>query len=466
MKWIHLLMLTFLAGCVVGPNYEKPQSKAPDAFVAQQVMDSLSDSGKELSTNWWEGFEDDTLNTLVTQGLARNYQIKAAHAAVKQAKARVSLADSGDAFSISGGVDGDVQNRQSISNSSDRDTQGIGSVLGFALPLDIFGKTKRETQAAKANYEAAQFELRGIVLAVSADIVSQYLTLRGNQQQLVLLKESVTLQEKTLSLVRSRLSSGISPELDLQRAITSVENLRSRIPLLEQELQNSRNTLATLTGSYPGAYESLLKSNQSIPDYQALIPTVLPIKVLGTRPDIHQAEADLKAAIEGIGIAKAEFYPQFDLSGSMTLGLNSVTGSPSTTTLISALGGTINQFITDGGAREAGLAIAKAQAEERLAEYEQALREAIAEVETVLVAIHTSKERQVALQKAVNSSQRSFKQAETLYQQGLISFLDVVDAQRVWADARQNLARERTTYSVSISELFNALGTDVQENAN
>jgi len=463
MRIIVILFIIALAACTVGPEYQRPERNAPERFVSQEVLHHLNNDKKnqEIPSNWWVGFSDKQLDKLVRKGLADNFEIKSAAARAKQAKASVKLADSGNAPTLSAGIDGGATDRHSIRNSSDRNTNSVAAALSAAVPLDLFGRTKRGVQSANAHYENALAELKGVVLGVSADIVSEYLTLRGTQQQLELLKESVALQEKTLSIVKSRLSSGIAPELDLQRAITSVENLRARIPPLEESLQNSRNMLATLTGNYPGVYESSLKDVDIIPSYRGLIPQVMPLDVLKTRPDVRQAEADLKSAIANIGVAEADFYPEFQLTGSIAFGLSNVTGAPTATTLISALGGVIDQFILDGGSRKAGLMIAKAKAEEKLADYEHTLRRSVAEVEAVLTAIDASKKRQSALQKSVASSQRSFSQAETLYQQGLISFLDVVDAQRVWADARQNLASEQTNHAVQVSSLFYVLGVEI-----
>jgi len=188
--------------------------------------------------------------------------------------------------------------------------------------------------------------------------------------------------------------------------------------------------------------------------------------VLSTRPDVRQSEARLKQAIANIGVAKADYYPAFRLSGTLSIGATGVSSIPVSEVLIGSLAALIEQVLTNGGVRDANFKIAQAQAEEALADYEQTLREASEEVETSLAAIQSSRHRQTSLEKAVSSSQRSFSQAETLYQQGLISFLDVVDAQRVLASAEQALARERTNYATQIAILFRVLGVDIRNQKN
>lgn len=457
-----------LASCTVGPDYSKPEVTAPEKFVSQSIINELNEGkpAESFDTNWWTGFNDPLLNKLVDESLSSNYDIIAAAARVTQAKEAVSIADSGDALTSGTDLDGNVDKEIEVDGGDLSTSKRLFATFGAVLPLDVFGKTQRSVESAKAQYESSKEELRGIVLGISADVASEYLRLRGNQLQLELLRESVALQEKTLSIVRTRFESGLSPELDLQRAITTVENLRSRIPTLEESLQNSRNRLASLTGNFPGVYEGILSKKRTLPFYTKRIPESFPMDVLKSRPDVLQAEAELKASFANIGVAEADFYPSFEISGDISIGTSGVSGAPTTEVLIASLGGLIEQFVTDGGVRNANLAIAKAAAEESLAQYKQTLQAAVEDVEISLAALHASKLRQESLQKAVTSSERSFAQAEILYQQGLISFLDVVDAQRVLADARQALAAENTGYATEIANLFEAFGTEVKESKN
>lgn len=458
------LAALLLAGCTVGPDYRAPEINAPPQFVSQDVLETLNESKQDQSfaADWWKGFDDPVLDQLVASGLENNYDIAAAMARAREAQARLKLAGAGDNLSAIADLGGDIEERRTLSGDEDATTtQSLFGTLSAVLPLDVFGRTRREVEAARAGLESAQAQLNSVVLSTSSAIAGEYLRLRGNQRQLELLRESVDLQEQTLSIVRSRFKAGLSPELDLQRAITSVENLRADIPPLKESLRNSRDRLAGLTGRFPGAYEDLLSEQKDIPEYRSRIPDLVPLQVLNVRPDVRQAEAQLKQAIAAIGVAEAAYYPAFQLSGQIGISAAGISSTPATDVLIASLGALIEQIVTAGGAREANLEIAEAQAQEALADYEQALRIASEEVETSLAAIKASLERQSSLEKAVQSSERSFYQAEGLYQQGLISFLDVVDAQRVLASAEQRLAAERTNYVTEIATLFRALGVKI-----
>jgi len=461
-----LVALIGLSACTVGPDYQKPDINAPKSFVSQDVLGALNTNASKKETfanNWWEGFEDPVLNQLVDAGITQNFNIFAATARVKEAQARVKLAGANDNLTVESDLAGSVEEQKRLNRDGNQTTTSrtTGS-LSASLPLDIFGRTRREVQAARANLEASRAELKSIVLKTSSDISSEYLRLRGNQRQLELLKESVTLQEKTLSIVRSRFEAGLAPELDFQRALASVERLRSQIPPLEERLRNSRNDIAGLTGHFPGHYEALLNAQGDIPEYKTPIPKLVPLDVLDARPDIRRAEAQLKEAIANIGVAQADYYPAFALTGEIAIGSTGISSLPTTDLLIGSLAAMIEHVILSGNVRDANLEIAKAQAEEALANYELALRDASQQVEESLNAIRASIERTSSLEKSATASERSFSQAQTLYQQGLISFLDVVDAQQDLADDEQDLAAERTAYSTEIANLFNVLGTKIQ----
>lgn len=463
-----LILICIFASCTAGPDYSPPEMGAPEKFVLQDVFDELKKKNgheelpENLPLNWWEEFSDPLLTRLVESGIKNNYRIASANARLKQARANLELAGSGDDLSAVASVDADAgQELDLASGDTDSDSSVLGS-LSLGLPLDIFGQVARQEEAALAQVEGARAELRGVILEISSDIARQYLRLRGNQRQLDLLEESVELQEKTLSIVRSRYEAGLSPELDMRRAEASVENLRADIPGLRESLVNSRNTLATLTGKYPGAYEQLLSDDKDIPEYEGAVPELVPADVLTMRPDVQQAETELKRAVAEIGVARAEFYPFFQLIGQISIGSSGISGEPTMDLLIGSIGALIEQVVTDGGARRANLKIAEARAEEALANYRQTMLDAIQEVEDTLSALESSLDRQRSLQKAVKASERSFHQAEILYTQGLTSFLDVVDAQRVLASAQQDLASARTEYATQVANLFRVLGTEVK----
>lgn len=472
MIWGGLIVLTCVFhSCVMGPDYSAPEINAPDSFVSQDVFQSLSANetnslpplDDSMQHNWWDGFSDPLLSQFVTDALQNNYSIASAAARLSQAHAQLKLAQSGDKVRIEAGLDSSADQQFEFGDQGTSNTGGdLFSNLSFVWPVDAFGRTYREVEAARARVEASSAAYRGVILTISSDITSEYLLLRGNQKQLALLVESVELQKKTLSIVESRFHAGLAPELDLRRAEAAVANLEADIPPLQEALINSRNAIAVLTGQFPGAHKESLSQPNDIPTYSRSIPDRMPIEILQMRPDVQQAEAQLKNAIAAIGVAKAEYYPIVQLSKQISLGGSGVSSEPAVGILFAGIRGLIRQVISDGGERDAVFDTATARADEALSDYRQTLLLAVEEVERSLSSLQSSMNRQQALEQAVNASSRSFFQAESLYKQGLTSFLDVVDAQRVLASAQQQLASARTAYAVEVANLFRVLGTKIQ----
>jgi len=463
-----VLPFVFLSACAVTtPKLPSTETKPPEQFVAQDILQNLSsvkDAGV-AGVRWWEGFNDPVLNELVSTSIQNNFQIAAAAARVKEARALLELSEAGDSLLVEldaevSGQKSDRDNNTSSSTGSNnaRDERSALLGLGFTLPVDLAGRVENEVRAAAANLMAEQAGLRAQIIETSTAVAQEYLSLRGNQKQLAMLRESVELQEKTLAIVQARFESGLSPELDVRRAETSVENLRASIAPLQQALQDSRHRLATLSGQFPGAYEQLLKPEGDLPEYGLGIPVSVPFQVIQARPDVQLMQARFAQAAADVGVAEADFYPSIELMANIQIGSTAINSNPATSILIGSLAALLNQVVYDGGARDARLNAAVARAEGALAEYEQVLRVVTQEVENSLTAIESSSSRQTALGKAVVSSKRSFEQADALYQLGLVSFLDVVDAQRVYANAEQALATEQTNYATLIAGLFRALG--------
>ncbi len=468
-------MTGLTAGCTALPTVDPvkpdPMSEAPKQFLNQTVLESFHSSGNSddnpiSSVRWWEGFGDTTLNDLIEKGLNQNFEVAAAAANVRLAKANVDLINSRDDLlaELNASVTTQDSNRARTGNNavSSRNDGSTDVLLGMSLvlPVDLAGRNAMEVQAAASNLVAVQAEFRSRLIEVSTEIAQEYLRFRGNQKQMSMLDDSLALQQETLRIVQVRFESGLSPELDVRRAETAVENLRARKPSLSQSQQESVNRLATLTGQFPGGLLHLLESTQELPAYGADIPNRLPLRVLQARPDIQLAQARLLEASAQLGVAQANFYPSMNLMANLQFGSVLGGANPAASVFLGSLSAMLNQVVYDGGARDAEEDIARARLQARLAEYEQALRLAIQEVEDTLFRIKSSMDRQVSLGNAVNSSRRSFQQADALYQLGLVSFLDVVDAQRVSAEAEQALAAEQTNHAILVAGLFRALGIE------
>lgn len=456
LRGVAIIQTSFLMSCAapVGPKLPD-QLDIPDQFSIQQKLAQTA-TGLQSNThpNWWQGFQDPLLNGLVELALVENKRIAQAVAQLQAAQAELKIANAGDSLMSSLGL-GSSTTERSNGNSQSEATQTFLS-LNFALPVDTNGKISAQVEAAASNVRVAQADLRSTVMSISTQVAQEYLQFRGNQKQLDLLIDSIALQDKTLSIVQVRFETGLSPELDVRRAETSVQNLKASRPALLQSLSESTNRLATLTGQKPTEMKALLQASSPLPDYASGLPLALPTRVVQMRPDVQSSLAKALGSIAQVEVARADYYPSLRLQGSIQAGVSSASGSGGFA--IGALSGLLEQVLTSEDLREGRFESAAAIAIKDIRNYELAVQLAIEETENQLAAIKNSKDRLQALTLAAQSSRRSFTQADTLYQLGLVSFLDVVDAQRVQANAEQALAAEKTRQATLIAGLFQVLG--------
>ncbi|MDX1669428.1 MAG: efflux transporter outer membrane subunit, partial [Limnobacter sp.] len=403
---------------------------------------------------WWTRFGDPLLNGLIELALIDNQRVARAVAQLQFAQARLKESEAGDSLLASLGLQTSATERSRASNQSEGTRTSLS--LDLALPIDTNGKISAQVEAAAMAVRQSQANLRGTILAVSTEVATEYLRFRGNQKQLDLLLESIEVQEKTLGIVQIRFETGLSPELDVRRAETSVQNLKASLPPLEQTLTENRNRLATLTSNTPLEMKVILQAPADLPSYTSPLPLAVPAQAIAQRPDVQVALAQAMSSIAQTDVARADYYPSLRITGSIEAGtLSSLSPSTFAVGTLSAL---LEQLLIDGDAREARLEQAQATALADLATYELTVQSAIEEIENQLASIMNSRDRLQALEKAAQSSRRSFAQADALYQLGLVSFLDVVDAQRVLANAEQNLAAEKTRQATLVAGLFQILG--------
>jgi multidrug efflux system outer membrane protein len=418
---------------------------------------------EEIKENWWQGFNDKTLNEIISEAVIANNEVLASYANMREAASLLNIADAGDALRGDIGVNGDYSEITEI--DPDNVSAGSGSVIaGLSLlwPSDFFGKNDREVESAVAFYNQRKALFDFTVLQISSQVADAYARLRGNQKQLQLLEDSVDLQKQTLKIVNSRFEAGIAPELDLQRARAAVASLEADIPDLKRRIEEISNEIATLSGKFIGYYNDKLETDKIlIPEFSKKISNSLPVEIIKNKPDVVAAEEELKQATAEIGVAKADIYPSLDLIGSISIGGAGLGTSSEITNIISDIGAVINYNAFDGGLLTSRYEAAKARADRALANYKQIVLEAVEEAEAALIALKNLKEQQNFLNQSVNANKKSANQAESLYKQGLTSFLDVVDAQRALASAQQQLARTDTEYASQIIRLHLAQGVEI-----
>ncbi|TFH88764.1 efflux transporter outer membrane subunit [Billgrantia azerbaijanica] len=447
-----------LTACAVGPDYQPPERPAPETLAR---ADAGLYAAEPVAARFWERFDDPRLTQLVEETLAANHDLRVALA--RYDRSRALLRESRQDLTPDVTAGAGVANRRSSADQmpgvsrGERDADSIDADISAVWELDVFGRVRRSLEARRAESQASAADLRAVQVAVVAELVDAYFRLRGLQEQLRVARANADYQRESLELVDARLAAGRGTLFDSVRAKAQLETTRSRIPALEAEIAALTHRIAVLSGRQPDALVAELEAPASLPALPARVSTGLPGELLRRRPDIAAAERRLAAASARIGIATADLYPRFTLSGllgTQAASTGDLFGRDSETRLI-ALG--IDWSFLDSGRVRARMAAADADAEANLARYEQAILRALEETETALVRYAQARREREHLQEAAEASAEAARQARRRFEVGIVDFLEVIDAERSLLEIEDGLARSHTRTATALVGLYKAL---------
>ncbi len=324
----HRLLAPFLsvavaAGCAVGPDYRRPDAPVSDHFLGQpQVEQRRAASAADLVT-WWEGFGDPQLTRLVSVALEQNLDLAQATARVAQARAGLGAATAAllPSASVSAqaarsyqSIETPLGRLQNATPGFDRYGNSYEANLGASWEVDVFGGLRRGREAALADYRASEAGATATRLAVAAQTADLYITIRGLQARLAIATRQVETQEKLLSTVGRLFAKGLAAELEVRQAEGAMAEVQATIPVLEAGLDAALNALDVMLGAPPGTYRAELAEDiKAVPAAPQIIGAGSPADLLRRRPDLILAERHLAAANARIGVAIAEYYPNFRL---------------------------------------------------------------------------------------------------------------------------------------------------------
>jgi len=465
-KFRALLLLPALAlvGCAaVGPNYHVPHVDVPARW---SEAPSASAPAPETPSCWWLEFEDPELNSLIDRAVAANLDLQNAEARVREARANrlVAKAPLYPSVSTTGSF-----TRSQLSQNAAGTTQAAGErsipptnlyQAGFDVSweIDVFGGIRRSVEAATDTLQATAYDREDVLLTLLAEVARNYIELRGFQRQLEVTRQNLDSQTDTLNLTRARYQGGLATDLDVARAEAQAETTASDLPTLEISYGQAVHRIGVLLGEDPGALADELSPNRPIPGAPSALPPGLPSDLLRQRPDIRRSERQLAAATAQIGVATADLYPKFSLSGSA--GLSSISASDFFTGASKAwsFGPTITWPIFQGGQIKANIEVRDAQAQQALLTYRQTILSAFEDTENAILEFNQERERSDRLDEAVRSNQRAAEYSTQLYLRGLTDFLSVLDAQRNLFVAQVSLVQSQVSLSTDLVALHKALG--------
>ncbi len=464
--WVIITIVAVLSlGCKMGPDYVRPETPAEDAW---RMTPASAESLANLP--WWELLKDRELQKLIRISLEENQDLRVAIASVEQFRAQliISKFDLAPSLEYQGSaVTFHNTNTQALTfgpglsipnpsgGSGGTDFSSLFGTAGLKWEIDLWGRIRRSIEAAHAQLLSQEENQRAVVLGLVGNVAEAYFGLRALDLQIEITKRTLKAWEDSVRISRLRFQHGDIPKLDLDQFEAERAGTAAKLADLEKQMVQQENQLSLLLGRRPMTIaRGLALTEQSMPPN---VPPGLPSALLQRRPDIAQAEQELTAATAKIGVAQAQRFPQFALTGNAGgagFRLDSLAGPFATLGASASLTGPLLNATALGYQVQS----AEAQTRQAAARYQKAILTAFKEVEDALIAVQKSREQSEAQQQQVTSLQSALGFATQRYQGGRASYLDVLTAQRNLFDAELALATTRRTQLASVVQLYKALG--------
>ncbi len=456
---VSLALPALMAGCAVGPNYHSPEMPV-DAHFANAGEPGLAE--EDAVEQYWLAFADPLLNGLIDDALAHNKDLGVAAANLRAARAASRLAgfDQFPTVSLNGGYTHTLKSRQQLPGVDRHDREFDVAQGGFdgLWELDLFGRVRRNVEAARGDLGASAATLQDARVSVIAEVGRDYFILRGLQDQLALTERNADNQLSSAKLTRTRLEAGRGNELDTSRAEAQWQTTLASIPSLEASIATTIYRLSVLTGRQPTALNERLSAQVPSPNLPKLNAIGTPEKLLRRRPDVRVAERRLAAATARIGVATGDLFPKVTIVGEVGYSAPTFADFGQRDARFVALGPSISWAAFDLGRVRARINSAKAQTDAALAAYEGAVLHALEDTEGTMIVYGRSQTRRASLQVAAAASDKAADLARQRFEGGLIDFLEVLDAERTALSAELLLSQSRTDAATSLIAVYKALG--------
>lgn len=449
----------FLTSCrtIVGPDYVGPNARMPDAWSRAAAQDL---HGGSSLTGWWKGFNDPALNTLIERAREANPNLKAALAGIAEARAQRGIARSQGLPQAEADAVYTRQRRSENLGSPVPDNPSSLYSTGFdaGWEIDLFGGIRRSVESAEANVQAREEDYRDALVTLFAEVALNYVDYRTLEERIAVANRNIAAQRDSVKLTQGRLDAGLVPKIDVTQAQTNLSLSEASVPLLRAQLDASKNRLATLTGGFPASVDGILARSRGIPLPSAGYSAGLPADLLRARPDIRRAERELAAQTARIGVAEADLYPRLSLFGDFHLQSVSSGDVFDSASRSYSFGPSFRWAIFSAGRIRNQIAAEESRALQALAAYESTVLAAVEEVETSMSAIRNERDRLSDLSQAVASSRETVSLIKDNYENGLVSFQNVLDAERTKFDAEDTETFSRGQVSRFYISLYKALG--------
>ncbi len=479
---VHLLLAASLmlavGGCVtVGPDYTPPQTHMPGSYAGHDASGDIVTLNDPLSeeavTRWWDTFNDPVLSGIIERALAENLDLKLAEERLNEAYALRGISKALWYPTL------DASGSASRSRTSDntgqpfsigRDQTRFSLGLDASWEIDVFGGIRRAVEASDADLQAAEEDRRFARVTLAAEVAQAYVDLRQFQQRKAVVMRSIVAQRETLGLTKSRMDAGLANDLEVAQAEGILATRESQRPILLTGERGAMYRIAVLLGKNPAQLISELETANTdeanaasseaapVPTTKAPIATGLPSDLLRRRPDIRRAERRIAAASARVGVATADLFPRFSLTGSFGLESEHTDQLLDMSSRTWSFGPAVRWNIFDAGKLRRTVAAATSRERQALIQYEQTILTSLEDVEHALVRVKNEQTRRVSLQRAVAANTRAVKIAEERYRAGVSEFLNVLETQRELYDSEDTLVQSDAELARAVIALYRALG--------
>ena len=421
---------------------------------------------------WWKRFNDTNLDSFIAIAVQSNLTLKVAEAHVREARAQKGIV-AANLWPWLKGSGSYSKNRFPVN--------GFPPLAQFGVPpdynlydanfdatweLDVFGGTRRAVQAASAQIGAAEYDETNVLISVMAEVARDYISARAYQQRLIIAQENIQIEQGVLNLTTNRFANGLGNDLDVEQAQASLSTTEAQVPVFQTGFDESLYQLSVLLGQPPEALMGQMSAIKDIPLTPPLVPVGLPSDLLQRRPDVQKAERDLAAATAQIGVAKADLFPKFSLTG--LAGFQSISANSwfDMASRYWTLGPSVQWQIFQAGSIMANIHVQNARQEEALDQYQQTVLGALQDTESALTSYAREQVRRESLKRSVQANQKALDLSTQLYKYGLADFLRVLTSQTALRTSQDELVQSDQAVSEDLVQLYKALGGGWEEETN
>lgn len=452
--WPWLLPLFCLCGCTLGPEYVRPALDSPDAW----RIDYQSAAGA-ANLRWWKAFDDPVLNELIDIALRENKDVRIAAARVLEFAARVDIARSGLFPQFGYGAEAlrNGASREAIggSGAAERTYNNYAISTNLSWELDLWGRIRRATEAARADLLAQEENRRTVILTLVSAVATSYVTLRQLDRQLEVAQETLNTRAETLGLFDLQFKGGVVSELELAQVRTEYQQAAVAIPTLERQIALTENSLSVLLGQNPRAIPRGKSIEELVPPP---VPEGMPSTLLVRRPDIRAAEQNLIAANARIGVARAQYFPTISVTGLFGFASGDLGELLQASASAWSLGASALGPIFTGGRISGQVRASEAVRRQALVAYLQVIQTAFREVNDALISVQKFREQRQAAARQVEALTDYARLAKIRYDEGYASYIEVLDAQRDLFDAELAYIAIQGDVYASLVSTYKAMG--------